>query len=140
MEIVEIFRNALKRAMEGQPHGTQAKVARHADIDPRYLNDFLAGRRTMGEDVRAKIAQYFGYSYGEFLTIAEGQADRVADFRPIYSTNPKTAKVIEMLRQFELKGDQKAIDEIFDLLAERIEKEEILKRLAELEKRLESAG
>lgn len=140
MEIVEIFRNALKRAMEGQPHGTQAKVARYADIDPRYLNDFLAGRRTMGEDVRAKIARFFGYSYGEFLTFAEGQAGQVADSMPIYAAGSKTAKIIEMLRQFEAKDDQTAIDEIFNLLAERIEKKEMMKRIEELEKRLEAAG
>lgn len=67
METSELFRKTLKAYLDKMPRGSQSRLADKLEMERRYLNDFLNGRKPFSESKREYIAQELGYSYIDFL-------------------------------------------------------------------------
>lgn len=64
-----IFRAALEHILKQGRRGTQAKLARDAEMSSSYLNDILRGRTYGSEETRRRIAQALGLDYEPLLAL-----------------------------------------------------------------------
>jgi plasmid maintenance system antidote protein VapI len=62
----EIFRQNLETILRDRKI-TQIALANHINAKPQRINDYLSDRINFSEKVRVQIADYFGFSYTEFL-------------------------------------------------------------------------
>ena len=92
MELIDLFRKRLKAYIKSRPRGAQSHLADELGIERRWLNDFLAGRKTMSEDLRERIANHLGYKYEDF--IAEGRSQEEKQPPPISNVLPMSHESI----------------------------------------------
>jgi len=63
------FRKALEYFIKKRGRGIQLKIGQKTGINPVYLNHIIKGRKPGSEEVREKIASFFGLSYENFLAL-----------------------------------------------------------------------
>lgn len=61
------FAAAFKAEVANSPRGTQAKLARSANIAPGQVTDILKGRKFGTEETKRALAAALGWNYEEFL-------------------------------------------------------------------------
>ena len=61
------FVAALKTEVERGPRGTQAKLARLANVSPGQVTDILKGRQNGSEETKRALASAMGWEYEELL-------------------------------------------------------------------------
>lgn len=141
MEIPVLFRTILKAKISERPRGAQSKLADKCNIPRTLMSDFLAGRKPLSEDKRARIAKELGYEYGEFLTmgrrllskeepeVPQPSTDQNIDLETIKALDKSyvksIAKMVSDLPEAERKRFQEAIEEKIRVM----EMEKELKRL-----------
>lgn len=76
-----MFLAALKKELESAPRGTKARLSEMLGIVQSQLTDIIKERRPSQEEQRRAIADYFNYSYEDFLT--RGQAILVGEEPPL---------------------------------------------------------
>ena len=65
------FRAALNYFVKKKKRGMQAELSRATGINLVYLNEIVNGRKPGSEEVRAKIADFFGLTYEKFLELGD---------------------------------------------------------------------
>lgn len=63
------FRATLSHLLAHEGRGAQSGLAGQQNIDRGYLNAIIKGRKPGSEEVRAKIASYFGMTYEDMLVL-----------------------------------------------------------------------
>lgn len=67
MNIDQAFRIALKLSLDKKPRGEARKLANFVGVTFPYISQMKTGIRYGDEAIKRKVAEYFGYSYEEFL-------------------------------------------------------------------------
>lgn len=67
------FRAALQKEIDRRGRGTKARLAKELDITPTYVGDLLKAKSYGSENVRRRIAGYFGFAYEDFLAYGRGE-------------------------------------------------------------------
>jgi transcriptional regulator with XRE-family HTH domain len=118
MEAVELFRVFLRSYLrENKKILTQKKLAKIANIGPNHLNDFLRGRKTMGEPNRENICKIIKIDYIEALTMGR---DLAIGKEVELKVEPESETISESV---EMKEFMLAMMERFDTLRDEIKKE-----------------
>lgn len=85
------FRTALSHLLAKEGRGAQSSLSGQQNIDRGYLNAIIKGRKPGSEEVRAKIASYFGMTYEDMLVLGRrilGEEEGIASGWPGMEQQP----------------------------------------------------
>ena len=85
MELIDIYRLALKAVLKQKKRGTQSALADQLKIPRTTMSDFIRGRQAISEGKREQIANELGYKYEEFLALGR----RLSNGEDVDFTNKK---------------------------------------------------
>lgn len=77
--IKESFVRAFQREIDTNGYGAQKKVASELTISRQHINDVLGGRKVAGKRLQERIANFYGYSYENFLALGRMLLDGVPE-------------------------------------------------------------
>lgn len=75
--VEESFVRAFQREIDTNGYGAQKKVASELSISRQHINDVLGGRKVAGKRLQERIANFYGYSYENFLALGRMLLDGV---------------------------------------------------------------
>lgn len=103
MEPTEIFKISFRRLLN-ETNTTQVDIAKHLNVKPRSVNDYLGGRVNYSEQRRMLIAQYFGKTYLGMLQLGHKLTTGTEPIAPDTSVNLKdVVSKLESMNQQDLK-------------------------------------
>ncbi|MBF0121252.1 MAG: helix-turn-helix transcriptional regulator [Desulfobacterales bacterium] len=75
---------AFLKKLKQSERGTQAQIAKRANITPKYLSDITKGRRKASQELQEKLSLALGYSFGELMTMGDSLIEKEVEPFPDY--------------------------------------------------------